>query len=258
MMRRSLDPQRQHPALDEMVLVGHSMGGLVSKMQTVDSGDAFWRTNSEHPFAELKADDEARRSLANAYFFDPSPSVRRIVTIGTPHRGSQFANSTTRWIGQKLITLPAQMLSGRRQLLAMNRGFFKPDSPIEIATSIDSLSPDSPILPPLLTASPGPWMIYHNVVGQVPDLGWRSWFTDEGDGVVSLASARLDSMPQLESQIIVPADHVNIHRHPQSILEVRRVLLEQLAELRDFPSGPETEVAFQHDDPSRQDSLSRH
>jgi hypothetical protein len=40
-------------------------------------------------------------------------------------------------------------------------------------------------------------MTYHNVVGQVPDLGWRSWFTDEGDGVVSLASARLDSMPQL-------------------------------------------------------------
>jgi pimeloyl-ACP methyl ester carboxylesterase len=243
MMRRTLDPQRQHPALDEMVLVGHSMGGLVSKMQTVDSGDAFWQTTSERPFADLKADDDVRRALANAYFFDPSPSVRNVVTIGTPHRGSQFANSTTRWLGHKLITLPKQMLAGRQQLLAMNRDFFRPDSPVEITTSIDSLAPDSPILPVLLTAEPGPWIEYHNVVGRVPDLGWRRWFTEEGDGVVSLASARLDNMRQLESQIVVPADHVSIHRHPQSILEVRRVLLEQLAELENFPNGPETTVA---------------
>ena len=117
MMRRELDPQRQHPALDQMVLVGHSMGGLVAKMQTVDSGDAFWKTTSDRPFAELKADDGVTRSLANAYFFDPSPSVRRVVTIGTPHRGSQFANGTTRWLGHKLITLPSKMLMGRQQLL---------------------------------------------------------------------------------------------------------------------------------------------
>lgn len=235
MMRRTLDPQRRQPALDQMVLVGHSMGGLVSKMQTVDSGEAFWKTTSDHPFAELKADDDVTRSLANAYFFDPSPSVRRVVTIGTPHRGSQFANSTTRWLGHKLITLPAQMLMGRQQLLAMNKDFFRRDSPIEITTSIDSLAPESPILPALLTAQPAPWLAYHNVVGREPDLGWRRWFVDDGDGVVSLASARLDDMPQLRSQIVVPSDHVNVHRHPQSILEVRRVLLEQLAELENFP-----------------------
>ena len=63
MMRRRLDPQRKAPALDQMVLVGHSMGGLVSKMQTVDSGDAFWQTTSEHPFAELQAE---RRREAHA------------------------------------------------------------------------------------------------------------------------------------------------------------------------------------------------
>jgi HD superfamily phosphohydrolase YqeK len=59
----------------------------------------------------------------------------------------------------------------------------------------------------------------------------------DGDGVVSLTSARLDKMQQLRSQIIVPADHISVHRHPQSILEVRRVLFEQLAELQQFPSS---------------------
>ena len=144
-----------------------------------------------------------KRTLANAYFFDPSPSVRRVVTIGTPHRGSQFANSATRWLGHKLITLPAHMLQGRQQLLATNRDFFRPNSPIEIATSIDSLAPDSPILPVLLAAQPGPWTSYYNVVGREPDLGWRGWFTEDGDGVVSLESARLDNMPQLAEQIVV-------------------------------------------------------
>jgi pimeloyl-ACP methyl ester carboxylesterase len=248
MMRRELDPERRYPALDQMVLVGHSMGGLVSKMQSVESGDAFWHTTSDHPFAELKADPAVRRSLANSYFFDPSPSVRTVITIGTPHRGSQFANDTTRWLGHKLITLPGKMLTGREELLTLNPGFFRPNSPIGITTSIDSLAPDSPLLPPLLAAAPGPWITYHNIVGRVPDLGWRRYFTDDGDGVVSLTSARLDQMPQVASQIVVPADHVNLHRHPESILEVRRILLEQLAELQAFPDGRRQQIAIQRSD----------
>ena len=107
------------------------------------------------------------------------------------------------------------------------------------------------ILPVLLAAHPGPWNSYYNVVGREPDLGWRGWFTEEGDGVVSLASARLDNMPQMREQVVVPADHVNVHRHPQSILEVRRVLLEQLAELENFPSGQDTWVADSREELSR-------
>ncbi|MGD9634862.1 MAG: hypothetical protein AB7U97_16400, partial [Pirellulales bacterium] len=149
----------------------------------------------------------------------------------------------TRWLGHKLITLPAHMLQGRQELLKLNHGFFRANSPIEISTSIDSLAPDSPILPVLLAAEPGPWISYYNVVGREPDLGWRGWFTEDGDGVVSLASARLDNMPQLKEQVVVPSDHVNVHRHPQSILEVRRVLLDQIAELENFPSGEEAAVA---------------
>jgi pimeloyl-ACP methyl ester carboxylesterase len=243
LMRRELDPNRQSPALDQMVLVGHSMGGLVSKLQTVESKEAFWQTMSERPFAELNADPELVRSLASMFYFRPNPSVRRVVTLGTPHRGSEFSNDLTRWLGNKLIELPSKMLKGRDELLARNRGYFRPDAPLDIQTSIDSLSPDSPVLPVLLTAPPGPWVAYHNVVGHDPDAGWRKYLVGEGDGVVSLSSARLDRMRGLRSQIIVPADHVTVHRHPQSILEVRRVLFEQLAELQDFPQGYGTQVA---------------
>src|SRR5690606_28663223 len=41
-VRNTLDPQHENTALDQMVLVGHSMGGLVSRMQTFESHDDFW------------------------------------------------------------------------------------------------------------------------------------------------------------------------------------------------------------------------
>ncbi|MCA9230054.1 MAG: alpha/beta fold hydrolase [Planctomycetales bacterium] len=234
-MRKTLDPELQYAALDQTVLVGHSMGGLVSKLQTIDSGNSFWETLSEKPFAELEADQEIRAGLARTFFFDPNPSIRRIVTIGTPHRGSEFANDTTRWLGRKLIKIPSMIMQGRNQLIARNPGYFRDNAPLEVTTSIDSLAPESPLLPVLLTAQQGPWVKYHNIVGEVPKKGITGWLVGgTGDGVVTLASAQLDNV---QSQIVVPADHISVHRHPQSILEVRRILMQHIAELRTFPNG---------------------
>jgi hypothetical protein len=100
-------------------------------------------------------------------------------------------------------------------------------------------------LPVLLEADRGPWVNYHNIVGEVPKTGITGWlFGGTGDGVVSLASARLDDV---RSQITVPADHVSVHRHPQSILEVRRILMQHIEDLRTFPNESGTnENGVQH------------
>jgi hypothetical protein len=234
-MREKLDPQGTCAALDQTVLVGHSMGGLVSKLQTVDSGNESWATLSDKPFTELSADDDLRKGLAQTFFFDPNPSVRRVITIGTPHRGSEFANDTTRWLGRKLIRVPTKLMQGKHQLIARNPDFFRPDAPLDISTSIDSLSPSSPLLPVLLTAHYGPWVRYNNIIGEIPDEGITKLFAGgKGDGVVTIESAKVDNA---ESQIVVPAEHSMVHRHPQSILEVRRILLQQIAELRGFADG---------------------
>jgi pimeloyl-ACP methyl ester carboxylesterase len=243
-MRSALDPQRRAPALDQTILVGHSMGGLVSRLQTVDSGNEFWRTLSDKPFTELQADPEIRDDLAETFFFDPNPSIRRVVTIGTPHRGSEFSNDFTKWLGRKLIHVPSKLLHGRSQLASRNPDYFRPDAPLNITTSIDSLSPKSPLLPVLLEAPAGPWVKHHNIIGQAPHEGFTNkaalWLAGEGDGVVSLDSARLDSAV---SQIVVPADHQTVHRHPQSILEVRRILKLHIAELQSFPYSPGVQYA---------------
>ncbi|MBN1852061.1 MAG: hypothetical protein JW829_05025 [Pirellulales bacterium] len=237
-LRMAVDPQRRFPALDQTVLVGHSMGGLVSKLQTVDSQNDFWTAVSDRPFSELQADEEVRQSLGYTFFFHPNPSIRRVVMIGTPHRGSHFSNDLTRWLGRKAISLPSKLLAGQQQIVAQNSGYFRKDNPLDITTSIDSLDPSSPLVPVLLDAQPGSWIQYHNIVGRVPDRGLLGILTEkfgsEGDGVVSLASAKLD---HVDSQIIIPADHTSVHRHPQSILEVHRILLTQIDELYRFPAS---------------------
>lgn len=233
--RLAVDPKQGSPALDQMVLVGHSMGGLVSKLQSIDSGEQFWATMSDRPFSELKAEPELKKDLERAFFFQPNPSIRRVVTIGTPHRGSKFANDLTQWAGNKFIRLPMKLVDGRMKLLAANSGYFRPDAPLEIRTSLDSLDPQSVLLTTLRHADPAPWVGYHNIAGQQTPSGFSRWFSKPGDGVVSLESARLDDLPNVKSQLVVEADHLGVHRHPQSVLEVRRILLEQMAELERFP-----------------------
>lgn len=234
-VRQVIDPQHREPALDQMVLVGHSMGGLVSRLQTIDSGEDFWRMCSDRPFSEVKASPEERQELAQTFFFHPNPSVRRVITIGTPHQGSKFANDTTRWLAEKLITMPERTLKGQDALVRENPGVFRTASLCEVKTSLDSLAPESPIFSVLASAKRPAWVKYHNIVGVVPRKGFLGWIAHNGDGAVSYRSAHVEGV---ESELVVPADHLTVHRHPLSVLEVQKILLLHLDELRSFPNQP--------------------
>jgi hypothetical protein len=230
--RAVLDPNSREPAFDQMVLVGHSMGGLVAKMQTVASRDQFWHTASDKPFRVVKASPEERRHLEEVFFFRPEPAIRRLITIATPHRGSRFANTTTRWLANELINLPKLPLLHRDELLKENPGVFRDHTILQVKTSIDSLAPDSPILPVLLNAEQPPWLKCHNIVGVLPDKGLLGSVAGGTDGLVSFESAHLDNVA---SERKVPADHMVVNRHPLSILEVRRILLDHLRDASTFP-----------------------
>ncbi len=232
-LRSEVDPAGRLPAFDHMVLVGHSMGGLVSKLQVLDSGDRVWRTVSDQPFQVVQASLETKTAVERQFFFHPNPAVTRVVTIGTPHRGSRFANTLTRWVGDHLIRIPAMQMLERNELVRDNPGAIRDRRLLEIRTSIDSLSPDCPIFPVLLEAPRPPQVRLHNIVGVVEDSRLLRQVSGVGDGVVELTSAHLDDAA---SEIVVNADHVSVHRHPRAVLEVRRVLLEHLRELASPPA----------------------
>lgn len=226
-LRSELDPKHDYESLDNMVLVGHSMGGLLSRMQTIESGNRFWNTLSDEPFEKLRGAPDDIQRIKQAAFFKANTDVNRVITISTPHRGSNYANDTTRWLARRFIKLPTMMVAAAQDLVNQNPGVFQNADLLINSTSIDSLSPDSPVFQAMLRSPNSSRVRYHNIVGLVPSRGWLSSGEATGDGVVDYESARVfDS----ESEIAVPAEHQVVHRHPRAILEVRRVLIEHLQE----------------------------
>ena len=222
------------PALDQMVLVGHSMGGLVSQLQTLDSGDDYLEAGQPRAVRRRsRPTPRCGRSSSETFFFQPNPSIRRVVTIATPHRGSTFSNQTTQWLLGKLIHLPAD---DRRDPAAavprQPRHAFPGNSLLKIDTSIDSLSPDSPIFPVMLAAQRPPWVKYHNIVGEMPKNWWLHVLGDQTDGVVSVAERPLSRRRAGADRA---GGHMTVHCHPLAVMEVRRILHEHLDELRGHP-----------------------
>ncbi|HEY2881069.1 MAG TPA: alpha/beta fold hydrolase [Pirellulales bacterium] len=232
-LRKTFDPAHQEAALDQMVLVGHSMGGLISNMQIVNSRDDFWHIVSNKPIGEVKADDRTKLALDETFYFSASPSVRRIITIGTPHRGSNFSNDITRYLGDRLISLPEKMTARLAKVRLQNPGLFNDTRMLDYNTSIDSLSPDAPILPVMLAAQRPPWIKYDNIVGRLPKDDLQVRLFGDGDGVVPYESAHL---AQADSEIEVPAEHDEVHRHPQTILQVRHLLADHLRDVEQYPT----------------------
>jgi pimeloyl-ACP methyl ester carboxylesterase len=232
-VRKKVDPGHESEMLDQMVLIGHSMGGLVSRLQTIESGDRFWSLVSDRPFEELETDETTRENLRQVMFFSPDSSVKRVVTIGTPHRGSQFSNNTTQWLGRHLIVLPNMLTNQQAEVVKQNPDFFSDTELLTIDTSIDSLSPESPFLQAMLASKSAPWVKHHNILGIVESNSFDTWLgmrvVGEGDGVVPAESATFDNAV---SEVVVPSPHQKIHQHPMAILEVQRILREHAAEIQ--------------------------
>jgi len=227
-MRQTFDPEQRDQTMNQMVLVGHSMGGLVSRMQTLESGDDFWKIVSDQPADNLKGPEPERNKLVSTLFFKPNQSVTRVITIGTPHRGSEFANDYTRWLARKFIKLPKMAVNTGVALAKANPNLFKDTQLLTVANAIDSLAPNSPIFPVMMRAKRAPQVKYHNIVGVLESPSFLESRIGRGDGVVAYASA---TMNDVESELIVDAQHTTIHMTGKAIFEVRRILMQHLHEV---------------------------
>lgn len=223
-LRRRCDPLGRNSRLDQMVLVGHSMGGLLSYLMTVDSDDTLWNSVSEVPVAHLPADPGTNSEIQRVFFFESDPSVDRIVTIASPFRGSRYANKFTRWLGRTIVSVPATTLKVTKLITSLNsrQTWEKAFTP---STSLDSLARQSAVLNLVSQTTAPETVVHHNIVGISRGTS-RKWWTD---GVVTFRSAHRDDA---DSELTVTAGHSQVHRHPHAIAEVRRVLREHLKLIR--------------------------
>jgi pimeloyl-ACP methyl ester carboxylesterase len=232
-LREDVDPGHKDRALDDMVFLGHSMGGLVSKLMTVAGGGDFWKLASAAPLDELKLKPQTRAALQETFYFAPVPNVRRVVFLATPHHGSSISPSPVGRLAVHLVSIPRNVLETAHDVMVENPELKLAKYEETIPTSVDLLAPGAPALELLAARKPNAGVHYHSVVGVAPPTALvverlvGGGFREPSDGVVPYRSAHLS---EAESELVVPADHYTVHHHALAILEVRRILLEHLHE----------------------------
>ncbi len=220
-LRQTYDPTHCDDALSHTVLIGHSLGGLVAKLQVTQSGDRLWRTVADRPLANVLTTPQTRRNLQEAFFFQPSFAVTRVVFIGTPHKGSAWARRPIGRLGSALVKPSAKSEATHSQLVCDNPDLFTEELQNRFPTSVDLLEPESPLLAATRAMPYSPTVALHSVVG----YGQFTWKGEPSDGVVPVPSARLIGV---QSEKAVEAKHEDLHRDPATVAELVRILHDHL------------------------------
>jgi pimeloyl-ACP methyl ester carboxylesterase len=224
-----LDPEGKDPALREMVVVGHSQGGLLTKLTAVDTGDTLLKTVTGKTIDELRLPEEKKSDARRILMVEPVKEVKRVIFISTPHRGSILSKNWVRTLIQKVVTLPVKIVETTLSLNEyMSNDIKRLMGKGKVPTSIDGMSPENPILQRLAVIPLAPGVTGHSIIAVKGDGDLQ----EEDDGVVAYTSAHIDGV---ESELVVHSGH-SCQDNPVTIEEVRRILLKH----------SETEVASSH------------
>lgn len=224
-LQKTLDPEGTDPALRNMVVVGHSLGGLVSRMLIQTSGNQVWDSFFTKPPGGVIMTPESREWARGIFFFEPEPTIRRVVFVAAPHRGSSLANQLFGRFSSALVRPSPRIAELRDALTALNGpDVFQPEYRDRMIDSIDNLEWESPMLKTLAGLPLAPGVPYHSIVGNVTSFEDPTRWTD---GIVRYSSAHMDGAV---SELVVPYRHTQCTTKPQAIAEVRRILLLHLSE----------------------------
>jgi pimeloyl-ACP methyl ester carboxylesterase len=222
-LRQELDAiQKRFPLKKKMVVVGHSMGGCISRLLVTDVGDELWMKTFGKPPSEVDMSAESKAMFANALIFNHRPEVGRVIFICAPLRGADMASGAVGRLGASLVKAPLKLAGAGTEVLKMI-AFSDDDLKLNrIPNSVDTLAPNNRFVKNINTFPLTPGIPYHSIVGDRGKGGNKDQTKPcSSDGLVPYWSSYL---PGAKSELIVPSGH-GAHHNPQAIAEVRRILL---------------------------------
>jgi pimeloyl-ACP methyl ester carboxylesterase len=228
---RELDPEGKAPALQRMVVIGHSQGGLLTKLTAVDSGTRFWDNISKVPLDDLAMEPATRELFRQSLFVKPLPFVKRVVFISTPHRGSYLAGRRLGHFASWLVTLPSDLSRRTLTVLTQNQDKLLTQQLEKLPTSVDNMDPSHPFIKTLASIPVAPEITAHSIIAVQGDGPIQTG----GDGVVKYESAHID---EAESELVVRFGH-SVQGQPKAVEEVRRILIEHIDETEGAGNGQE-------------------
>lgn len=213
-----IDPEGNDFATNNLVVIGHSMGGILTHTLTCNSGYKLWDNVIAARPETLPATPSSEVTVNDVFLFQRETRVRRVIFICVPHRGSVLADNWIGDLGQGLFRGDVRvteafvpLMSGHRSKIAPFLARLLDEKKL---SSIRTLSGRSPALMALAEIPPA--VPFHSIIGQVrPGPAYRG-----SDGVVAYPSSHLDGA---ESELIVRHGH-EAFQHPVAVAEIKRIL----------------------------------
>ncbi len=222
---QALDPGGNAPASRDILLVGHSMGGILSRLMVSSSEDRLWEELLKNRRLTGSLRRKAQQHLHDYLFFEPVPQIGRAVFIAAPHRGSPLADGSLVRHLAGLVTLPVKIVKGVIDpALALIAPEIMETSRSRSINGISNLSSRDPFILASASLPLAPGLPFHSIIGsRNPDVPPES----STDGVVPYSSSHL---PGASSEKIITAGH-SVQETPEAILELRRIMHLHLARL---------------------------
>lgn len=222
---RHFDPEGTGQASRNMVLVGHSMGGVLARLLVSSSGDRLWNEVREE-YGITDEQGKMRARLDPMLRFEPMPQVNRAIFIAAPHRGTKVARKgIVRWLASALIKLPSTLMTSFQDVisqLAANKRKIDPGR--VIPNSVDNLSESNPFVQAASDLPMALGLRYHSIIARRdPEVPLE----ESDDGLVPYASSHLAGAL---SEKVITSGH-SVQETTTAITEVRRVLHEDIAAL---------------------------
>lgn len=218
----ALDPGGQAPARRHVVLVGHSMGGVIARLLAADSGDAIWQAAFAVPADEVHGDPADLSTVRKLFYFAPYPGVDTAFFLASPHHGSPAAGDFLGRLALRVVKSSGFELDALANLVKNDAQAFRPEVLRSYRerglTSISTLRTDQPVSRAAWALLPAPGIRYYTIAGSLPGEAVP------GDGVVPLESAFL---PGAVSTTTVTSGH-RVYRSDEAINLIVKVLGESL------------------------------
>jgi hypothetical protein len=219
----TLDPAGNDPALRNMVIVAHSLGGVVAKLLIQCSGDEMWNSLFSVPLESLKAPPETKERLSEELFYEPEPYIGRMVFMAAPHGGTTLALKIIPRLAELRIRKHETLTQEVKEIVHDNgRSVLAPGVLLRRINGVANMRPEDPMLAAARRSSMADDIPYHSVVFLLPDK------RRETDGMVLFPNARIDGAA---SEVVIPGDHKSEDK-PEAYAELVRLLRLHLEEPR--------------------------
>jgi pimeloyl-ACP methyl ester carboxylesterase len=199
-----------------MVVIGHSMGAMITRLMLTDTGDTVWLKVFGKPPAQTPLSPQTKQMLEDTLIFEHRSEIGRAIMVCGPHRGSDLATNWLARFGASLVKSPSKLIKLGPEVFKLMTADTSSLHLNRLPNSVDTLAPNNRFVKAVAPLPLAPGIPFHSIMG---DRG-RGDTPNSSDGLVPYWSSHLAGA---KSETIVPSGH-SAQQNPEGIAEIHRIL----------------------------------